>query len=187
MFYESSTRKLVNILESLSTQLTVPCATRHCPDTDSFDSVLSRYFVIVCECVLTLPHSLGDCDWVLTLPHSLGDCDWVLTSSYVRLWLCPNFTSQSRRLWLCLKLYLTVLEIVIVHCVVMISSNYRRSSEHSSLLRGPPTPSSQTREDENISFDCGDVGGTSSLYRKHDSLHSILPPPPPQLAQNKSR
>jgi len=114
MFYESSTRKLVNILESLSTQLTVPCATRHCPDTDSFDSVLSR-----------------------------------------------------------------------------------RSSEHSSLLRGPPTPSSQTREDENISFDCGDVGGTSSLYRrhdslhslyrKHDSLHSILPPPPPQLAQNRSR
>ena len=42
MFYESSTRQLVNILESLSSQLTGPCSTRHCEDTDSFDSVLSR-------------------------------------------------------------------------------------------------------------------------------------------------
>ena len=42
MHYENSTRKLVNILESLSSQLTGPCVTRHCPDTDSFDSVLSR-------------------------------------------------------------------------------------------------------------------------------------------------
>ena len=42
MFYESSTRQLVNILESLSSQLTGPCTTRHCEDTDSFDSVLSR-------------------------------------------------------------------------------------------------------------------------------------------------
>ena len=42
IFYESSTRQLVNILESLSSQLTGPCNTRHFEDTDSFDSVLSR-------------------------------------------------------------------------------------------------------------------------------------------------
>ena len=43
MFYESSTRQLVNILESLSSQLPgSSCTTRHCEDTDSFDSVLSR-------------------------------------------------------------------------------------------------------------------------------------------------
>ena len=42
LFYESSTRQLVNILESLSSQLPGPCTTRHYEDTDSFDSVLSR-------------------------------------------------------------------------------------------------------------------------------------------------
>ena len=42
MFYENSTRQLVNILESLSSQLPGPCTTRHYEDTDSFDSVLSR-------------------------------------------------------------------------------------------------------------------------------------------------
>ena len=43
LFYESSTRQLVNILESLSSQLPgSSCTTRHCEDTDSFDSVLSR-------------------------------------------------------------------------------------------------------------------------------------------------
>ena len=52
MFYESSTRKLVNILESLSSQLTGPCTTRHCPDTDSFDSVLSRSAVWTVLCVV---------------------------------------------------------------------------------------------------------------------------------------
>ena len=53
LFYENSTRQLVNILECLSSQLSVSktCNTRHCDnntdnndimDTDSFDSLLSR-------------------------------------------------------------------------------------------------------------------------------------------------
>ena len=46
-FYENSTRQLVNILECLSSQLSVSntCNTRHCNDnmdSDSFDSLLSR-------------------------------------------------------------------------------------------------------------------------------------------------
>ena len=49
IFYENSTRQLVNILECLSSQLTSSsnCSTRHCSndnnlDSDSFDSLLSR-------------------------------------------------------------------------------------------------------------------------------------------------
>ena len=143
MFYESSTRKLVNILESLSSQLTGPCTTRHCPDTDSFDSVLSRSAV----------------------------CTF-----YTRIWKKKS-----------IKLFL-----------------FRRSSGHSSLLReatssSTSTSSHQPREEtlispsyENLFFDSSvaapvEVRPASRTYRRHDSLHSILPPPPPQLAQNRSR
>lgn len=117
MFYESSTRQLVNILESLSSQLTGPCNTRHFEDTDSFDSVLSR-----------------------------------------------------------------------------------RSSDHSSLISRPSNESSsragreeaetvpsqsQSPSYENIFFDSVTLTEPEPRlaprpYRRHDSLHCVLPPPPPQ-------
>ena len=129
MHYENSTRKLVNILESLSSQLTGPCVTRHCPDTDSFDSVLSRSVMIL------------------------------------------------------------IFDIMKHEAITL----RRRSSGQSSLLRETTSISSQvTREEagtspsyENLFFDSSLAAGSEVTgarpYRRHDSLHSVLPP------QNRSR